>query len=88
MIAKTTPAYITTVGPDRTITLPEDMDAGTVVAVVVMSPLHWPEESRQKRFETTLTAIRAASTETSPSITDTELSQLIKQARKSATTAT
>jgi len=35
MPATTTPAYITTIGPDRTIVLPDEMAVGATVAVVL-----------------------------------------------------
>ncbi len=90
MPVPTTPAYITTVGPDRTIVLPAEMAEGTTIAVIVLPDSSEPADNlaRKARFEATLNAIRAASvTENSPpAISDEQLNVLIKKARRTSST--
>lgn len=83
MELQSTPTYITIVNTDHTITLPPDVPVGATVAVVLMpSVLPTNEVARQARFEKTLTAIRAATAQPAPTITDSQLDALIKRARK------
>ncbi|MCK6630452.1 MAG: hypothetical protein L6R45_35435 [Anaerolineae bacterium] len=84
MTIETTPAYITTVGPDHTIVLPDDIAVGATVAVVLMSNVPGDDEGRQARFAATLAAIRAASIGEGPlpSIADEDLEVLVKKARR------
>jgi hypothetical protein len=86
MTLETTRAYITIVGPDHTVVVPDDIAVGATVAVVVMSTTPDAEAERQARFAATLAAIRAASApETTPAaVTDTELEALIKEARQTS----
>jgi hypothetical protein len=86
MTLETTQAYITTVGPDRTVVVPDDIAVGSTVAVVLMSSTPGAEAKRQARFAATLAAIRAASaSETTPStVTDAELEVLINKARRAS----
>lgn len=81
---ETTQAYITTVGPDHTIVLPEDIAVGSTVVVVLMSNPPEQDNERQTRFAATLEAIRAASVADipAPAITDADLEALIKKARR------
>lgn len=85
-MGRMTSAYITTVGPDRTIVLPPEMPVGMTVAVVVVpSDTSEPEdEARRARFEATVSAIRAASASSTvePPISDDELTTLVERARK------
>ena len=85
-----TSAYVSTVGPDRTIVLPESVPVGVQVAVVLL-----PDEkengetmTRNGRFQVVMDAIRAAMesnfTEREP--TDKELDEMIAEARKAAKT--
>jgi hypothetical protein len=86
MTIETTQAYITTVGPDHTIVLPDDITVGATVAVVLMSNALKNDDERQARFAATLAAIRAASalgTEP-PTITDTQLDALIQIAKRAS----
>ncbi len=84
MTLETTPAYITTVGPDHTIALPDDITVGATVAVVLMSDPN--DDERQARFAATLEAIRAASAAQAslPAVTDVDLEALVKKARQSS----
>lgn len=82
MTLKTTSAYITTVGPDHTIVLPDDIAVGATVAVVLM-PLS-AETERQARFAATLAAVRAAAGQATPPVTDEELKVLVKKARQAS----
>ena len=85
MTLETTQAYITTVGPDHTVVLPDNIEVGTTVAVIVMSNVPKDDE-RQARFVATLAAIRAASATTAslPPISDADLEDLIQKARQSS----
>jgi hypothetical protein len=87
MPATITPAYITTLRPDRTIVLPDNIAIGATVAVVILPPIAEPDSpERQERFEATLSAIRSASNvANAPSISDEQLNQLIKAAIKHST---
>lgn len=85
MTLETTSAFITTVGPDHTIVLPEDIAVGATVAVVLMSNPLQENGERQARFAATLAAIRAAAAETTPPpVTEAELAGVIKKARRTA----
>ncbi len=86
MTLETTPAYITTVGPDHTIALPDDITVGATVAVVLMSDSPKDDDERQARFAATLEAIRAASAAQAslPTVTDADIEALIKKARQSS----
>lgn len=88
MSATITPAYITTIRPDRTIVLPDEMAVGATVAVVVLPSISEPDSvARKQRFEATLSAISsAAKVENAPSISDEQLNELIKKAIKISTT--
>ncbi len=85
MPATVTSAYITTVRPDRTIVLPDEMAVGTTVAVVVLPSASEPDDARRReRFEATLSAVRNASKEKDvPSISNEQLDRLIKKALRS-----
>ena len=87
MPATITPAYITTIRPDRTIILPDEMAVGATVAVVILPPISEPASlERKERFEATLRAINNASNvENAPSISDEQLNKLIKEAIKNST---
>ena len=78
-----TEAYITIVGNDHKIALPAEMPVGAKVAVILMGDDPTSELARQQRFADTLAAIRNASLEELPVISDTELDELIARARKS-----
>lgn len=85
MALETTPAYVTKVGSDHTIVLPEEMPVGATVAVIVVPTgvATGDDAARRARFAETLTAIRAASAGGSqPAISDGELDALIEKARK------
>jgi hypothetical protein len=87
MEAVRTPAYVSTVGDDRTITLPDDIPAGATVAVFVLPPKAVEAEvARQARFAAMLDAIRAAiaSGESPPEMSDEELDARIERARRAA----
>lgn len=86
MPATITSAYITTVRPDRTIVLPDEMAVGTTVAVVVLpSSSEQDDVARRERFEATLSAIgNASNAENAPSISDEQLDKLIKRALRSS----
>src|SRR5262245_32547510 len=82
-----TPAYIASVGADRTIVLPEEIPVGALVTITVIpSDLldQRDDTARRSRFEETRAAIRATSTTetTPPAISDAQLKALIKKARK------
>lgn len=87
MPATITSAYITTIRPDRTIVLPDEMAVGTTVAVVILPSMSEPDSAeRKERFEATLSAIsNASNVENAPSISDEQLNKLIKKAIKSST---
>ena len=87
MPATITSAYMTTVRPDRTIVLPEEMAVGTTVAVVVLpAESEQDDAARRERFETTLGAIsNASNVESASSISDEQLDKLIKRASKNST---
>jgi hypothetical protein len=84
MPATVTPAYITTIRPDRTIVVPDEMAIGATVAVVILPAMSEPNNpERKERFEATLRAINNASTvENAPRISDEQLNKLIKEAVK------
>jgi hypothetical protein len=87
MPAKLTSAYITTVGSDRTIVLPEEIAVGTTVAIVAL-PLsaEQDEAARKARFAATIEAINhAAEAENASPISDEQLNELIKKATRSST---
>lgn len=88
MSVATIPAYITTVRPDRTIVLPEEMIVGAAVAVVALpTKAEQDDTARQVRFETTLNAINNASAVGNDApISDEQLNVLIRKARRSSTT--
>ena len=88
MPATITPAYITTIRPDRTIVLPDEMAVGATVAVVILPAASEPDSTaRKERFEATLSAINSASRAGNPpSISDEELNELIKKAIQNSTT--
>ena len=81
----TTPAYISTVSADHTITLPTDVPIGTRVAIIIMGPdeIKITEKARHARFQKVLDAIKAAvdSGFTSPTISDEEIDARIERAR-------
>lgn len=83
---ESTPAYITTVAEDRTITLPADIPAGARVAVILLSPTESAarDAARRARFAETKRAVRAASTHTpeAPAIDEAALDALIRAARR------
>jgi hypothetical protein len=87
MPATITPAYITTIRPDRTIVVPDEMAVGATVAVVILPSMSEPNNpERKERFEATLRAINNASTvENAPPISDEQLNKLIKEAIKRST---
>ena len=78
-----TEAYITVVGSDHKIALPSRMPVGAKVAVILVGDDQTEDLARQQRFADTLAAIRAASLEELPVISDAELDELIARARKS-----
>ncbi|MCB9077856.1 MAG: hypothetical protein H6631_09710 [Anaerolineaceae bacterium] len=82
MTSKITAAYITTVRPDHTIVLPEEMAVGSTVAVVVLPPPSEADDAaRRDRFNATLNAVsRVSSDEKASTISDEQLSILIKKA--------
>lgn len=84
----TIPAYITIVGPDHTIVLPEEIPIGAQVTITVLPPTSslQNDESRSTRFAETLAAIQTASSAriSPPAISDAELDALIKEARKAS----
>lgn len=87
MSTTTTSAYITTVRPDRTIVLPDEMAVGSTVAVVLLPSNSEPNEAdRSERFKTTLDAINnAAEAEIVPTISEEELDKLIRKAIRNST---
>lgn len=80
---ETTSAFITPVGPDHTIVLPNDIAVGATVSVVLMSPLPHADAERQTRFAETLAAIRAASAVKASLLAD-ELEGLVKRTRQTS----
>lgn len=72
-----TEAYITVVGSDHKIDLPAKMSVGAKVAIILVDDDQTVELARQQRFADTLAAIRAASLEKLPVISDTELDKLV-----------
>jgi len=89
MALETIPAYITKVGSDHTIVLPDEMPVGATVAVIVVPAdiTAADDAARRARFAETLTAIRDASAGGSrPAISDGELDALIEKARKAPRT--
>jgi hypothetical protein len=82
-----TSAYITTVRPDRTIVLPDEMAVGATVAVVVVPSISEPDEAaRSERFKATLDAINhAAKAEVVPIISEEKLNKLIKKVIRNST---
>jgi len=88
MTLEVTSAYITRVGSDHTIVLPDEMPIGATVAVVVVQPRTTPldDAERHIRFAETLSAIRAASAHEAarPTISDSDLDRLIGKARKTS----
>ena len=86
MPATITSAYITTVRPDRTIVLPDEMAVGTTVAVVVLPSVSEQDDAaRRERFEATLGAIDdAPNAENASPISDEQLNKLIKKAIRSS----
>jgi len=69
MALETIPAYITKVGSDHTIVLPNEMPVGAMVAVIVVPTDVAAADvaARRARFAETLAAIRAASVGGAPS---------------------
>jgi hypothetical protein len=85
MALETTPAYVTKVGSDHTIVLPDEMPIGATVAIIVVptGAASGDDAARRARFAETLAAIRAASAgRPQPAISDGELDALIEKARK------
>jgi hypothetical protein len=82
MSATITPAYITTIRPDRTIVLPDEMAVGATVAVVVLPSISESDSAaREARFEAILSAIsNASNVENAASISDKQSNELIKKA--------
>ena len=84
----TTSAYVSTVGSDRTIVLPESVPVGAKVAVVLLPTEEAGAESqsRSARFQIVMDAIRAAmeSNYATREVTDVELDQMIVEARQAA----
>lgn len=82
-----TPAFVTTVPPDRTIHLPQDVPIGATVAVVLLprSGDSADEALRRQRFERTREALRVASERPAgaPELDDATLNALIDEARRS-----
>jgi hypothetical protein len=88
MSTELTPAFITIVQPDHTISLPEDIPVGAKV-MVVMVPANVnasePDSERKARFENTLAAIKAATEKSLSDLpSDENLSALVDQARKAS----
>ena len=87
MTLTSTPAYVAVVGEDHIIILPTEIPIGAKVTITVVPPTELSQqddEERQGRFGKTLAAIHEASAagKTAPPISDTELDELIKKARK------
>jgi hypothetical protein len=86
MPIEATPAYIATIQPDHTISLPEEMPVGTrVMVIVVPSKVTLPEEdpARAARFKATFAALQAALTSPISGLpSDEELKALVGKARK------
>ena len=84
----TTSAYVSTVGADRTIVLPESVPVGAKVAVVLLPADEKVDESetRSARFQIVMDAIQAAmdSHFATREVTEPELKQLIGEARQAA----
>jgi hypothetical protein len=82
-----TSAYITTVRPDRTIVLPDEMAVGSTVAVVLLPSNSEPDEAaRSERFKATLDAINnAAEADVVLTISEEKLDKLIKKAIRNST---
>jgi hypothetical protein len=83
----TTPAVVSTVKPDRTIVLPDAIPIGAKIAVVVLPSEESQEDTdRAIRFQVVMDTIRNAinSDFEPPEISDTELNQLIDEARHAA----
>jgi hypothetical protein len=82
-----TPAYIATVGEDRTIVLPAEIPIGAQVIITVVPAVQnqSDDQAYSTPFATTLAAIRAAANmPTPPAISDAELDALIKKARRAS----
>ncbi len=87
MTLTSTPAYIAVVGEDHIIVLPKEIRIGAKVTITVVPPTELSQqddEGRQERFAKTLAASHEASAAriTAPPISDAELDDLIKKARK------
>ena len=82
----TTSAYVSTVGADRTIVLPESVPVGAKVAVVLLpaDETFDGNEARKARFRIVMDAIRAAMDSRFPAreVGEAELEKLIDEARQ------
>ena len=84
----TTSAYVSTVGADRTIVLPESVPVGAKVAVVLLpdDETVGGGDARSMRFQIVMDSIQAAmdSHFATREVTEAELKQLIYEARQAA----
>ena len=78
------PAYVTQVGDNHIVRLPEVPIGATVAVIVMPDAVEQTETARRARFAATLDAVRKASLREPPNISDAELDTLIERARKSS----
>ena len=82
VVTSETQAYITTVGTDHTIRVPDNIPSGTRVAVVIVNPLD--DAARKEHFDAVFAALRNVMMHghdgSSAPSTD-EIARLVKKAR-------
>ena len=89
MLLAHTDTYISTVDPSRTISLPDTVPVGAMVAIVLLPPVETPPDADAERtvcFMAVMKAIAAAQAAgfTPPEISDAELDARIDRARRTS----
>jgi hypothetical protein len=86
MTYKERPLFVTTVGDDRTLVLPDNVPSGATIGIVILSDRPKRKLTRKERFKAALTEIEAAIIRSQRKPVDLpadgEFNALIERARK------